>query len=55
MTHESPRQLLKRTAKEYRDRKLLLKQILEAAKPTQKGYLVPSELIEKLRQLTDAA
>jgi len=47
---ESPQRLLLRKAQEYLDKEQLLKAIAQSAQPTQGGYLVSAELIERLRQ-----
>lgn len=50
MKHESPQQMLIRKAQEYLAEERLLQAIAQSAKPTEGGYLVPAELIERIKQ-----
>jgi hypothetical protein len=51
----TPRKKLKQEINDYHDRRAVIKQILETATPTDEGYLVPGELIDRLRQTTEQA
>jgi hypothetical protein len=51
---ESPRQLLRRKAQEYMKQEQVLKAILDNAQLTEGGYVIPTELIEKLKALLAA-
>lgn len=51
---ETPKQLLKRKAQEYIDRKQLLEQIFSTAIPTGDCYLVSGELFDRFRAAEEA-
>lgn len=47
---ETPRQLLKREVQEYIKKKSLIQQVVDSAKPTKSGFVIPNELMEQLKK-----